>query len=383
MPASCPHRPPCSACPRFGAPDLDPAARATLDALARTHGLPAVPQVSGALAGFRLRARLAIRGRVDSPRVGLFQEGTHRVVSVPHCCVHHPLINRVADTVRQVLAEAQVPAYSEKAHRGLARYLQVVVERCSQTAQIVLVGNSPSAAPLATALDIIRQRLGGELHSLWFNAQCDRSNVILGPAFEHWCGPQSVVEHFGGPAVHYPPGAFGQNNLDIAERIIGAVRAQIPAGARVVEFYAGVGAIGLSVLELAGSLHVNELSPQSLLGLELGLAALDARERAKVKVSAGSAEECRAAAAEADVVIVDPPRKGLEAGLTRQLREHPPGQQLLYVSCALPSLLRDTAQLVAEGRLRLAGLTAFNLLPFTGHVETLARFERARAGAGG
>jgi tRNA/tmRNA/rRNA uracil-C5-methylase (TrmA/RlmC/RlmD family) len=375
MPASCPHRPPCSACPRFGAPDIDLAARAALDTLAHAHGLPPVKPVSGVMTHFRLRARLAIRGRVGSPKIGLFEEGTHRVVSVPRCCVHHPLINRMAAAIREVLVEQRVPSYSEKTHLGLVRYLQVVVERRSQTAQIVLVGNSPSAEPLASTLDLIRRRLGNELHSLWFNAQCDRSNVILGRAFEHWHGPSSVIEHFGGPAVHYPPGAFGQNNLEIAERIIEEVRAHIPSGAKVMEFYAGVGAIGLSVLERAAQLHLNEMSPQSLLGLEQGLAALADHERARVRVSAGSAEDCAAAAADADVVIVDPPRKGVEAGLMRQLREHPP-RQLLYVSCGLPSLLRDTAQLVADGALRLVGLTAFNLLPFTGHVETVARFER-------
>ena len=113
---------------------------------------------------------------------------------------------------------------------------------------MVLVANSPTVEPLARCLDLIRERLGGELHSLWFNAHCERSNTILGPEFQNWCGPASVTERFGGAAVHYPPGAFGQNNLDIAERIVEHVRAQVPEGARVTEFYAGVGAIGLSLL---------------------------------------------------------------------------------------------------------------------------------------
>jgi hypothetical protein len=52
------------------------------------------------------------------------------------------------------------------------------------------------------------------------------------------------------------------------------------------------------------------------------------------------------------------------------------------VSCGLESFLSDTAQLIARGKLRLGALTAFNLLPFTGHVETVARFERVRANEG-
>src|ERR1700675_1362668 len=245
---SCPHRPPCPGCPRFGVPGIDPAAHRMLDELARVHGLPEVSVISGQTAGFRLRARLAIRGRLGSPKLGLFELGSHRVVHIPNCSVQHPLINRVAAVVRRALVDARVTSYSDKAHLGLARYLQVAVERSSQTAQVVIVANSATPAPLAACFELIRERLGSELHSLWFNANRERSNTILGPDFQNWCGPASVVERFGGAAVHYPPGAFGQNNLEIAQGIIEHVRAQIPEGARVAEFYAGVGAIGLSVL---------------------------------------------------------------------------------------------------------------------------------------
>ncbi len=306
----------------------------------------------------------------------MFESGTHRVVHIPNCSVQHPLINRVATVVRRALVDAGVTSYSESAHLGLARYLQVVVERSSQRAQVVLVANTPTAEPLARCLDLIRERLGSELHSLWFNAQCDRTNTILGPTFQNWCGPDSVTERFGGAEVHYPPGAFGQNNLDIAERIVEHVAAQVPDGARVTEFYAGVGAIGLSLLPRVGALHMNELSPHSLQGMALGLAGLDAASLARVQVVPGPAGEAFLAASGADVVIADPPRKGLDRELLEHLREHPP-QRFVYVSCGLESFLEDTSRLTAGGRLRLCSLTAFNLMPFTGHVETVGCFDRA------
>jgi len=306
----------------------------------------------------------------------MFELGTHRVVTIPSCSVQHPLINRVAAVVRRALVDAEVAPYAEAAHRGLARYLQVVVERGSRSAQVVLVANSPAAEPLATCLDLIRERLGSELHSLWFNAHRERSNTILGPDFQNWCGPPSVVEKFGGPAVHYPPGAFGQSNLDIAERIVEHVRARVPEGARVTEFYAGVGAIGLSLLPRVREIRMNEVSLPSLQGLTLGVAALDPANRAKVEVVPGMAGEACLAASGADVVIADPPRKGLDPGLAEHLAEQPP-YRFLYVSCGLQSLLADTARLTSGGNLRLRDLSAFNLMPFTEHVETVACFERA------
>jgi 23S rRNA (uracil1939-C5)-methyltransferase len=353
-------------------------ARGALDELARVHGLPQVCVVTGETSGFRLRARLAVRGRVGSPKIGLFELGTHRVVHVPNCIVHHPLINRVADVVRRALVETRITSYSDGAHQGLARYLQVVVERGSQTAQVVVIANSASPAPLAACLDLIVSRLGTELHSLWFIANVERANSILGPEFELWYGPQSVIEHFGGAAIHYPPGAFGQNNLEIAQRIIEYVRSQIPLGARVTEFYAGVGAIGLSMLDRISELRMNEVSPHSLRGLELSLMELAPAERAKVSIVAGPAGLSSLAAVGSDVVVADPPRRGLDPALCEYLRERPP-ERLLYVSCGLESLRSDCALLTSGGNLRLEALCAFNLLPFTDHVETVARFGRTRS----
>jgi 23S rRNA (uracil1939-C5)-methyltransferase len=82
------------------------------------------------------------------------------------------------------------------------------------------------------------------------------------------------------------------------------------------------------------------------------------------------------AASGAQVVIVDPLRKGLDPELTDYLGEHPP-ERFVYVSCGLDSFLNDAARLTSSGKLRLVALTAFNLLPFTEHVETVACFERA------
>jgi 23S rRNA (uracil1939-C5)-methyltransferase len=372
----CPHRPPCPGCPRFGETGLDPVVHAALGELACRHGLSDPLVVSGTAVGFRHRARLAIRGRLGTPKLGLFELGTHRVVHIPNCSVQHPLINRVAGVVRRALVEARVPSYSDQAHLGLARYLQVVVERSSQSAQVVLVANSETAAPLAECLELIREELGGELHSLWFNAHCDRSNTILGAHFDRWCGPDTVVEHFGGAAVHYPPGAFGQSNLEVAQRIIEHLLTQIPEGACVAEFYAGVGAIGLSVIDRLRELRLNESNPHALRGLEQGLAGLQPIQRAKVVLRPGPAGAMQAAAEGADLVIVDPPRKGLESQLAQHLAERPP-QRLLYVSCALDSLREDIARLTSQGTLRLASLTAFDMFPYTAHVETVARFERA------
>jgi tRNA/tmRNA/rRNA uracil-C5-methylase (TrmA/RlmC/RlmD family) len=149
----------------------------------------------------------------------------------------------------------------------------------------------------------------------------------------------------------------------------------VPEGARAAEFYAGVGAIGLSLLDQIASLAVNEVAPQSLLGLEMGLTALDPSARAKVTMLPGSAGSRAADAPDADVVIADPPRKGLDAELLNLLREKPPAR-FIYVSCGLDSFLEDQTILTSLGKLKLVGLSAFDLMPYTEHVETVAVFDR-------
>ena len=312
---------------------------------------------------------------MNSPKIGLFEEGSHRVVHIPRCSIQHPLINRTADIVRRALVDTRTSCYSDAAHLGLARYLQVVVERLSQTAQVVIVANTPPDGPPAPLLDCIRQRMGLELHSLWFNSNVSTGNVVLGPHFTRWSGPLTIVERFGGSDIHYGPGAFSQSNLAMAEQIISCIRVLVPPRSRVVEFYAGAGAIGLSILDRAERLVLNEFSPLGLESLGRGLRALVPEMRDRVEVVAGTAGHALAAADGCDVVIADPPRKGLDAALIAHLASAPP-RMFLYVSCGVESLVQDTAALVDTGRLRLSGLTAFNQFPFTEHVETLARFER-------
>ncbi len=326
----------------------------------------------GACTGFRHRARLAIRGRAGTPKVGIFAENSHRVVHIPHCLVHHPLINEVAGVVRRALAEQRTPPYSDSAHAGIARYLAVTVERESAAAQLVLVTSGDHASSLEPVFATIQRELGARLHSAWHNAQPERTNVILGERFDHVSGPEHVCERFGGARVFYPPGAFGQSNLPLFEELVLYVRAQVPDAARVLELYAGVGAIGMGLVGGAERVVFNELGEHSLLGLRRGLAELAPELAARTEVAAGPARAHVALLGEANVVIADPPRKGLDAEVFAALIEHRP-ERFIYVSCGLGALLRQGQALIDAGFV-LQNLQVFDLFPFTEHVEAVATF---------
>lgn len=358
-------------------PGIAPSARAALHELAERAGLPEPPLREGAALGFRVRARLAVRGRAGQPKIGIFQLGTHRVVHIPNCRIHHPVINEVSEQVRQVLAAHRMPLYSDSAHAGRVRYLQIVVQRQSGSAQLVVVTNDPAYHGLDPFFSELADRLGPRLHSLFWNGQAERSNAVLGGAWHRLVGPEALDEAFAGVRLFYPPAAFGQSHLDLAERISERVAAFVPSGARVVEYYAGVGALGLPLAAHVDSIALNEIGEGSLRGLALGIEALPEATRSRVRIVPGTAgDAAHLVTGDIDVVLVDPPRKGLDGPLLARLVESPP-RRLIYVSCGLDALMRESETLLANGAFKLSALEAFGLFPYTEHVETFAVFNRA------
>jgi tRNA/tmRNA/rRNA uracil-C5-methylase (TrmA/RlmC/RlmD family) len=372
----CPHQPSCPGCPRLADPGLPPEPLARLQALASAVGISAPTAHPSPPTAFRRRARLAIRGRADAPKLGIFEAGSHRAVHIPRCLVHHPVLNRVAATVRDTLARNRVPTYSDAAHVGVARYLQLVVERETERAQVTLVTNGDAPDALEPLLAELRDALAPDLHSLWWNGNPERTNTILGPFWRHVHGAPYVLDRSGDARLFYPPSAFGQSNLDLAMALAARVRELASDAPRVTEYYAGIGAIGLGLAETAQRLRLNELGEGSLAGLEQGIAALPDALRARTSLHAGSAGSHAELVADSDFVIADPPRKGLDPALTSALLAAPP-ERFTYVSCDVDSFLRDVALL--EPALRLVSLDAYDLFPHTEHLETLALFARRQS----
>ncbi|MFO0689865.1 MAG: hypothetical protein U0900_14305 [Myxococcota bacterium] len=371
----CPHRPPCPGCPRYGEPEIAPAARAWLTSFARNHALPDPPIHRISALGHRHRARLAVRGRAANPRIGLFQAGSHRIVATPRCAVHHPAINEAAEDLRAAIRETGVAPYADDAHRGELRYVQLVVERPTGRVQVVLVGRGESPDCLGALPEALGARMGPRLQGLFFNAQPARTNAVLGETTMLLAGEPAVRERIGGVDVFFPPTAFGQNHLPLFDRAVERIHALVPASAQVVELYCGVGAIGLGLLARGARVDFNERGPGGLEGLARGLAARPEAERARARVFEGPAADHVARAAGAGVVLVDPPRRGLDRPLLEALAAAPP-ERLVYLACDRTSLARDLELLLASGRLVARGLEAFDFFPFTDHVESLVWLDR-------
>ena len=371
----CTHRPTCPGCPHYGRAGMPPGALDRLERLAQQSGATVEAGIEGEPIGNRHRSRLMVRGRARSPKIGLFQRGTHRIADIPDCGIHHPLVNTVARAAKAAIRETGAEPYADGPHRGLVRALQVVVERATQSAQVVVIANAQSPDSSLPLLDALARRLDPHLHSLWWNGNPERSNTVIGPLWKRVSGAEAVRETIGSASVFFPPGAFGQGHLELADRIVARIHDCIDRDARVTEFYAGSGAIGLGLLRRGQSVTFNELGSAGLQGLELGISRLPATARNRAVVIPGAAGDCASIAGGCGAVIVDPPRKGLDAALRDALASQPP-ERLVYLSCDLGSLTDDAAALLAGGQLALTRLVPYALFPFTDHFETLAVFDR-------
>jgi hypothetical protein len=274
-------------------------------------------------------------------------------------------------------------------------------------AQLWLYGGPSSAAGAASTTTAAgRQRPPPLLHSVWLNFQGDgASNAALGSRFVLLHGPPWLWQRFGPPSgppsACFGPGSFMQANVGAAAAALAAVAPFVPPGARLLELHAGVGALGLHLAAAAplASLAAYELSPLCAEPFARASALLPPGVAASHETAAAG-DVPAAALAAADVVLVDPPRKGLEAGLAARLCEGararvaaaasaaapaaaasggddaaapPPAQTLIYLSCGFDALARDAEELLAGGW-ALAHAEAFVFFPGSDALETLAVF---------
>ncbi len=352
--------------------------------------------------------------------VGLFAAGSHAAVAIPRCAAHHPSLNAAAAAVAAAAAAACTPPYHDASASGRLRYLQLATIGTSEDApvEVGLVwaeAPPPAGAPLSDELSRLVAALRaaappGLLASLWVNYHPGAGNAVTGAVWSRLpCEEESSKERanadadadafhwerFGGADVAFTPGAFVQANYGAFDALLGALAAELAAaspGCRVVDMYAGTGAIGLSLLAsgAAASLTAVEVTAAAaapFVAAAARLAARDGSAPARMHIAPAGGAAALAALAGGQVLVVDPPRRGLDAGLLAVLCTSAEGgpacelRTLAYVSCGFAALRRDAAALRAGGW-ALRSARAFQFFPGTDALETLAMFVREPPGLG-
>lgn len=326
---------------------------------------------------YRNKAQFPVTSdREGNPVAGFYAERSHQVIPADSCAIQHPVINEAVEGVLEFMRDFSIPPYNEEGHSGLVRH--IYVRRGYNTGQVmVCVVVNGDSLPHSDELVAHLRRIGG-MTSISLNVNKKRTNVILGARMIPLWGPSYIEDCIGDIRYRISPQSFYQINPVQTQRLYETARsfAALTGTERVWDLYCGIGTISL--------FFAKELTAGEVFGVEIVPEAIEnAWENARlngidnVSFACGAAEEITAEMADgqkADVVVVDPPRKGCDTALLDTMVRMAP-ERIVYVSCNPATLARDVKALGEKGY-RLEKVRAVDMFPQGGHVETVCLLHR-------
>ncbi|MBQ3146472.1 MAG: 23S rRNA (uracil(1939)-C(5))-methyltransferase RlmD [Oscillospiraceae bacterium] len=343
------------------------------DCLNRIGGenLENVPILSASTCyGYRNKAQYPVAAQKGRAYAGFFRAGTHSVVENDRCLILPQETDRVKAAVMDYVNQYRITVYDELAHKGLLRHIYVRRGAVSGQILVCLAVNGRSLPHVPELISRL-QKLPG-FTTLVLSVNTKKGNAVLGDEFITLYGPGYIEDTLCGLNFRLSPRSFYQVNHHQAQRLYEAAisQAEITKDDTVLDLYCGVGTITLAMAKAAGKVIGIEVIPQ---------AVEDARDNARrncienAEFFCGDAGQAALAleqqGVKADVVVVDPPRKGLNADAIEALDRFAP-RRIVYVSCDPATLARDVALLKEKGY-TLKNAMAADLFPRCSHVETI------------
>ena len=320
--------------------------------------------------GYRNKAQYPVSSRKGHVFAGFFRAGTHQVVENEKCLILPDETEQVKNIVVDYVNQCGITAYDETAHKGLLRHIYVRRGAVSGQVLVCLVVNGKKLPQVETLIEKLKAVPG--FTSLMLSVNTKKGNTILGDEFITLYGPGWIEDTLCGLTFRLSPRSFYQVNHHQAQRLYEAAiaQAEITKNDLVLDLYCGVGTITLCMAKAAGKVIGVEVVEQAI---------VDAKENAlrngidNAEFFCGDAGkaalELEAKGIIPDVIVVDPPRKGLNADTIEALHRMQP-RRIVYVSCDPATLARDVALLKERGY-KLTSAQAADLFPRCSHVESI------------
>ncbi|MBQ4116396.1 MAG: 23S rRNA (uracil(1939)-C(5))-methyltransferase RlmD [Clostridia bacterium] len=326
---------------------------------------------AGETARYRNKAQYPVNAE---NKIGFYAEKTHEVCENSDCTLQPEVFGKITNTVKQHLDKYGIKGYNEETGKGLLRHIYIRQGRVTGDIQVCLVVNG-NTLPHSDALVEELKKINGVV-SICLNVNTKNTNVILGEKYVTLYGKEYIEDELCGFSFRISPASFYQVNHDCAELLYDKVYKLVTKAKcdRVTDLYCGTGTIGLCV---AGRLKKCKLT-----GVEIVPEAIEnAKINAKINnienaefICADSTDTQNNVLKESDVVILDPPRKGITEELANKIAESGV-ENIVYVSCSPDTLARDIKWFKELGY-TCEEVTPFDMFPRTGHVESVVRLTR-------
>ncbi|MBC1504997.1 23S rRNA (uracil(1939)-C(5))-methyltransferase RlmD [Listeria booriae] len=307
---------------------------------------------------------------------GFYQQRSHQIIDMNTCLIQQEENNEVIQTARAIFAKYYVEPYDETTRKGVLRHLMTRFATTTGELMLVIVTtklNFPNKAEIMAEL----QQSIPELTSLVQNVNTANTNVIFGEQTVVLAGREYIMDTIHGISFAISARSFYQVNPEQTEILYAEALklAGLTGEETVIDAYCGIGSISLCLAKEAKHVYGVEIVPQAI---------EDARANAKlnkmdnITFAVGKAEEVIPdwfkQGIKADVLVVDPPRKGCDDALLQTILKMKP-KRVVYVSCNPATLARDMLVLT-EGGYEAKMVQPVDMFPQTTHVECVTVLER-------
>jgi 23S rRNA (uracil1939-C5)-methyltransferase len=320
---------------------------------------------------YRNKMSLVIDHAGGGSTIGFYQQRSHDIVPIDSCPI---VTTQLSEYIGRLHASRTQPEVAA----ALAPARHVVARSARATGEAVVTVTTPQPAPeIARASETLMKLFPGAV-GLTNSFELNSQNAIMGRRHRTLVGRSEIEETIEGVRYRVSAGSFFQVNIDILTRIFDFMRSGLSHPRRIVDLYCGAGTFSLFFAKFGCEVYGVEESSKAILEAE-GNAALNGLEN-WVRFRAGRVEdivrmqEAREAMAGADIIFLDPPRKGSDEVTLAAIAEAK-APFVWYLSCDPATLARDLKFLAANGY-RLGIVQPFDMFPQTGHVETLVTLYR-------
>lgn len=324
--------------------------------------------------GYRNKAQYPVS---QNGKFGFFATHSHRVIECNNCFLQPREFSAICEIVERWIAKYNISLYNEETHSGVLRHLYLRKGEKTKEIMVVFVINGEKLNHCEEIVAELLKAFPDEIRSIQLNVNCEDTNVILGEKCVVLFGEGHITDIICDVKVRISPLSFYQVNRDMAEILYKkAAEYGRVEGKKIIDLYCGTGTIGLSMANLAKKVIGVEIVKEAVEDAKINALANGFKNTEFICGDAATAaKELVHHGEKADVVLLDPPRKGCEKQLLQTVANDFSPERVVYISCDPATLARDAAELQSLGFV-LKEYTPVDLFPRTAHVETVALFEK-------